>query len=510
MALDPRTPVLVGVGQVTERPVAGQAVSDRAEPVDLMAGALRAAATDCAGAGAGGRLLARAASLRIMVPLSWGYINPGLLVSDRLGLTPKEQALTAIGGNGPQTVVNATARAIAAGDLDVALLAGADCIYTRLAARRDPQRPVLPWTVQPPGTEEPVKLGQDRAPTTEVETARGLDRPNRVYPLFENALRAASDESIDEHQAKVARIWARFSEVAASNPNAWFTEPRSALEIATVGPDNRMVSFPYPKLCNANDRVDQGAALILCSVEAARSAGVPQDRWVFPLSGADACDHWFLSHRHDLHSSPAIRLAGAAALRLAGVGVDDVAHLDLYSCFPCAVQIAADELGIAVDDPDRPLTVTGGLAFAGGPGNNYVSHSIAAMAGRLRADPGSLGLVTGLGWYVTKHAVGLWSTTPPAGGFVYAHPQDEVDRLPQRAAAPDFVGDATVETYTVVHERVGHPDHAIVALLTDDGARAWGTVTDPDTLRSLEVEEGCGRRARLRADGHTELASRGG
>jgi acetyl-CoA C-acetyltransferase len=266
-----------------------------------------------------------------------------------------------------------------------------------------------------------------------------------------------------------------------------------------------MVSFPYPKLCNANDRVDQGAAMILCSVEAARTAGVPEDRWVFPLAGADASDHWFLSHRRDLHSSPAIRLAGASALRLAGVGIDDIAHIDLYSCFPCAVQIAANELGLPIDDPDRPLTVTGGLAFAGGPGNNYVSHSIAAMAGRLRADPGSLGLVTGLGWYVTKHAVGLWSTTPPTGGFAYESPQDEVDGLPQRVPASGFEGDATVETYTVIHQRDGEPEHAIVSLLTDDGARAWGTLSDADTLRSLEVEEGCGRRARISAGGWAEL-----
>jgi len=505
MALDPRTPVLVGVGQVTERPVQGQLVTDRAEPVDLMAGALRAAAADCAGAGAGDRLLARAGSMRIMVPLSWGYINPGLLVSERLGLTPKEHVLTVIGGNNPQTVASATALAIAAGHLDVALLAGADCIYTRLAARRDPERPILPWTVQAPGTEVPVRLGTDREATTEVESARGLDRPNRVYPLFENALRAAAGETIGEHQETLARMWARFSEVAATNPYAWFSEPRSASEIRTVGPDNRMVSFPYPKLCNANDRVDQGAALILCSVEAARTAGVPEDRWVFPLSGADASDHWFLSHRHDLHSSPAIRLAGAAALRLARAGIDDIAYLDLYSCFPSAVQIAANELGIAFDDPDRPLTVTGGLGFAGGPGNNYVSHSIAAMAGRLRADPGSRGLVTGVGWYLTKHAVGVWSTTPPTHGFAHANVQPEVDGLPQRSPASDYEGDATVETYTVVHERDGRAEHAILALLTDDGGRAWGTLSDADALGDLEVEEGCGRRARLLADGHTEL-----
>jgi acetyl-CoA C-acetyltransferase len=505
MVLDPRTPVLVGVGQVTERPDETKPVVERVEPVELMARALLAAAADCAGAGAGDRLLARARSLRIMVPLSWRYVNPGLLVAQRLGLTPAELALTAIGGNNPQTVVNRTALAIATGDLDVALLAGAECIYTRVAARRDPDRPILPWTIQPPETPEPLRLGMDRPPVTEVELASGLDRPIAVYPLFENALRAAAGEDIAEHQIKVSEMWARFSEVAAGNPYAWSPRTRTAQEIRKVGPTNRMVSFPYPKLLNANDRVDQGAAMILCSVEAARSAGVPEDRWVFPLSGTDAQDHWFLSHRDNLRSSPAIRLAGASALRLAGIGIDDVAHVDLYSCFPCAVQIAANEFGLSITDRDRPLTVTGGLGFAGGPGNNYVSHSIATMAGRLRRDPGSVGLVTGLGWYVTKHAVGLWSTTPPTNGFAFHSPQDEVDALPQRAPSSNFVGEATVETYTVVHGRDGEPEKAIVALLTRDGARAWGTLTDPDTLEALEVEEGCGRQARVNAEGRTEL-----
>lgn len=505
MALDPRTPVLVGVGQVVERPDETRPVTERAEPIELMVSALRSAAADCAGGGAGDRLLARARSLRIMLPLSWRYINPGLLVAERLGLAPAELALTAIGGNSPQTMVNQTALAIADGALDVALLAGAECIFTRIAARRDPHRPILSWTSQPPETPAPVRLGIDRSAVTEVELAAGLDRPINVYPLFENALRAAAGEGIAEHQIKVSDMWARFSEVAADNPYAWSPRARTAEELRTVGPDNRMVCFPYPKFFNANDRVDQGAAMILCSVEAARSAGVPEDRWVFPLSGADAHDHWFLSHRGDLRSSPAIRLGGDRALRLAGVGIDDIAHIDLYSCFPCAVQIAANELGLSIDDADRPLTVTGGLAFAGGPGNNYVSHSIATMTGKLRADPGSVGLVTGVGWYLTKHAMGVWSTTPPPNGFAFDSPQDEVDALPQRAPASDFEGDATVETYTVIHGREGEPERAIVSLLTEDDARAWGTLTDPDALAILETEEGCGRGARVSADGRTDL-----
>ena len=149
-----------------------------------------------------------------------------------------------------------------------------------------------------------------------------------------------------------------------------------------------MVSFPYPKLCTANMQVDQGAGYIVCSVEAARAAGVPEERWVFPLAGADANDHWFISQRAELHRSPAIRLAGAAALGLAGLGIDDVAAVDLYSCFPVVVQMAAAELGLAVDDPSRPLTLTGGLTFGGGPGNNYTSHGIARAVRRAAGGAG--------------------------------------------------------------------------------------------------------------------------
>jgi acetyl-CoA C-acetyltransferase len=174
-----------------------------------------------------------------------------------------------------------------------------------------------------------------------------------------------------------------------------------------------MVSFPYTKLMNANLQVDQAAGFIVCSHDAAIAAGVPEDRMVFPHSGADAFDHWYVSNRWDLHSSPAIVAAGRAALELAGVGIDDIALVDLYSCFPAAVQIGAAALGLPLFG-DRPLTVTGGLTFAGGPGNNYVTHSIATMVERLRqGDAATVGLVTALGWYITKHSVGVYGTSPP-------------------------------------------------------------------------------------------------
>jgi acetyl-CoA C-acetyltransferase len=266
-----------------------------------------------------------------------------------------------------------------------------------------------------------------------------------------------------------------------------------------------MIGYPYTKALCANSATDQAAAVILCSVEAARAAGVPEERWVFPWSGADTHDHWFVSQRADLHSSPGLRAAGRATLALAGLAIDDIAHLDLYACFPSAVQVAAAELGVRLDDPGRAPTVTGGNGFAGGPGNNYVMHAIAAMVDVLRADPGSVGLVTGVGWYLTKHAVGLYSTAPPAQQFQRDRPQGEVDGRPRRAPADGFSGNVTVESYTVMHDRDGAPTVALVACLTLDGRRAWATCRKPDTLAAMTSEEFCGVPAQLGPDGNVEF-----
>ncbi|HZT65420.1 MAG TPA: acetyl-CoA acetyltransferase [Acidimicrobiales bacterium] len=504
MPPDARTPVIVGVGQLVRRPSGPEPGADEvaalSEPVEMMAEAARAAATD---SGAHLDLLARAASVQVVSLLSWVYLNPAALLAERIGARPAETVLSSTGGNSPQMLVDRTAAAIARGELDVAVIAGAEAVYARVLARR--ANAPLAWTQQPPDTARPLTVGEDRPGHSDAEAAATLVLPVQFYPLFENALRAAADETIDEHQAKVAGLWSRFSQVAAANPYAWSPEARSADEIATVGPDNRMIGFPYPKLMNANIQTDQAAALIVCSVEAARSAGVPEERWVFPWAGAGAHDHWHVTERHDLSSSPAIRLAGRALFEAAGASIGDVAHVDLYSCFPSAVQIGAAALGLGTDEPDRPLTVTGGLTFAGGPGNNYVTHSIAAMCEALRRDPGSLGLVTALGWYLTKHALGLYSTEPPPAGYRSVSAQAEVDALPARVVATDAEGPATVETYTVLHERDGSPANGIVCCLLPDGRRAVATVSDPPTLLGLEKEEGCGRPVVIR-QGQAEIS----
>jgi acetyl-CoA C-acetyltransferase len=270
--------------------------------------------------------------------------------------------------------------------------------------------------------------------------------------------------------------------------------------------------FPYAKRMNSNVHVDQGAALLLASYKTARSAGVPDDQLVFLHAGADAHDHWWFSERASLAAAPGIGVVVHAALEAAGIGIDDVARFDLYSCFPAAVQLAMGAIGLTGPDggDSRPLTVTGGLCFAGGPLNNYVTHSIARMVEVLRADPGSFGLTTALGWYATKHSAGVWSTTPPANGFRRVDPattQAAVDATPARRALAAYEGVATIEATAIPVDRDGSPTIGLVSSLTDAGERVLANVHDRELASAMMHEAWEGRRVTIHAaDGTNRVA----
>lgn len=497
VTIDPRTPVIVGVGQLTRRP---ERAEDLTDPVSMMAEALRLASID-AGAPA---LVEHAQSVQVVDVLSWRYDNPGRMLAGHLGAGPFETVWSTIGGNTPQMLVNETCRRIQAGELDLAVIAGAEAAMSRRVARELDVKPAWP-SAPAVGGEPDRRAGSPDFASHEAEMERGIAIPMQLYPIFENALAHASGRSPGEHLGIIGTLWSRFSRVAATNPYAWQPTPMSPQEIVVPSAENRMVAYPYTKLLCANLNVDQAAGLILCSVEAAEVAGVPRDRWVFPVAGADANDHWFVSQRTDLHSSPAIRLCGERAFALAEIGRHDIAHVDLYSCFTSAVEIAAQELGFGLFE--RDLTVTGGLVFGGGPGNNYVSHSIATTVDRLRNEGGrAFGLVTANGWYLTKHSIGIYSNEPPAHGFRWDSPQREVDALPRREVVRDYDGEVTVESFTVVHERDGSPGTGFVACLVDDGRRAWGATRDPDEMKALEAEDLVGTRALL-SDGTVVLGA---
>jgi acetyl-CoA C-acetyltransferase len=496
--VDPRTPVIVGAGQVSQRL---EDPTEAREPIDLLADAARAADDD---AGATRSVLAALDTIAVVDIVSWKYPDPGALLGRRLGVEPRTTMTTTVGGNSPQLLVNELAATIWRGEARAVLIGGAECVYTRWRARREPKT-WLDWTQagDPPCARV---LGDPRPGTNDYEMAHTALAPTHIYPLLETAVRAANGRDVDEHQMRVSELWATFAAVSARNPYAWSQVAYSAEEIRAPSPDNRVVTFPYLKRMCANIDVDQGAAILLCSYETARGLGVPDERLVFPLAGADAHDHFFFSERESLAASPAIAVAGRAALEAAGASVDDVARFDLYSCFPSAVEIALQALDLAgpTNGDPRPLTVTGGLAFAGGPANDYPTHAIAAMVDALRRDPGSVGMVSALGWYVTKHSIGLYSTAPPEAGFARVDPartQAEVDALPRRETAGAYEGPGTVEATAVVVERDGTPTVAIVSALTPDGRRALANTRDPDAMQEMTEKAWEGRSVKLRPDG---------
>jgi acetyl-CoA C-acetyltransferase len=288
------------------------------------------------------------------------------------------------------------------------------------------------------------------------------------------------------------------SAVAAANPYAWFRRRRSAAEIATPTAENRFVGFPYTKYMNAIIHVDQSAAVLLTSVGAARELGIAPDRWVYPWASADATERWCVSERRDYHSAPAYRTAARRALESAGVSIDDLRYFDLYSCFPSAVQIARDMLGIAPGDP-RDLTVSGGLPYHGGPGSNYAMHAIATMMTKLRGTSDGVGLVSALGWYLTTHAIGLYGATRPRRPWrrVQCH-DDATDGSGAPGLAREPVGAATVETCTVMHARDGAPVHGLVIGRLEDGRRFLAnTAEDRGVLEALMSDDSVGRRGRV-------------
>ncbi|OOL33286.1 acetyl-CoA acetyltransferase [Rhodococcus rhodochrous] len=495
MTLDPRTPILVGTGQVDER---GGGV----EPVDLMVRAAREAAADAGSA----RLLELVDSVRVVGLLSWRYRDPGALVGERIGASVRHTGYSGNGGSTPQVLVNGAAEDIAAGRADVVLIGGAESWRTRMKLRAQKQRPE--WSVQDESVPAAEIMVTDVPMADESERRIGLDRPSYVYPLFEQALRVSAGRSLEEHREFIGGLWSRFSKIAATNPNAWVQREYTAAEIATPSPENRMISTPYTKLLNSNNMVDQGAVLLMCSVETAARLGIPRENWVFPQSGTESHDTYAIAERGALDGSPAIRIAGARALELAGIGLDDVAHVDVYSCFPSAVQVAANELGLALDDPGRPLTVTGGLTFGGGPWNNYVSHSIATMAKRVRESPGSYGLVTANSGYLTKHAMGVYRTEPPAGGFRRLDVQAEVAGQPTTVALMSYAGTASAESWTVVYGRDGSPERGFLAARTAAGERTLAATTDAEDLARLTEGDVAGQHVSIAEDGQFHFTRR--
>jgi acetyl-CoA C-acetyltransferase len=469
---DPRAPCIIGVAARTWHP--GEVgVEGAPEPLEMWEQVARAAAVDTTRPA----VLDQLDSIQIVFCQTWQYDDPVERLAARLGVDPRHRHYSGIGGTTTQQLVDATAERMLRGELDLALITSAEALATQRACKKrgdryayshepDEKRP-FPW----------------ESPPDPIEVAHEVFQAWLTFSVFDNARRAHRGIDLDEYRAGIGQMLAPMTAVAAANPHAWFPQRRDAAEIITAGVENRMVGYPYTKYMVAVMDVDMAAALIMSTHERADALGIPSDHRVYLRGWCDAYDPVLVAAHPDLGRSPAMAEASAEALRGAGVGIDGVAHLDLYSCFPSSLHFATDALGIDPTDP-RGLTVTGGLAYHGGPASGYLTHSIAAMVERLRSDGDSFGMVSGVGMHMTKHVFGVYATRP---GEVT--PPVPVRAPEQREVRAAYDGAATVAAYSIVHDRGGAPARGLLVCDLPDGARTYAILTDLDECKHAEEQE---------------------
>ncbi|TFV61112.1 acetyl-CoA acetyltransferase [Mycobacterium sp. PS03-16] len=498
MAVDPRTPVLVGVGQFTER------IDDPdyrgMSAVDLATAAVRAALDDT---GAPADTIAEAVDVVFglrqfeisgPMPATLGKSNNyPRSVMRRVGADPARVVLEPVGGQSPQKLVTEAGNGIAAGEIDVAMIIGSEPGSThRYFADRDDK---------PDFTEHVDGQLEDRGHQihqyfTEYTANHGLTGAAVQYGLLDNARRARLGMSVADYRRTMAELFAPMSKVAAKNPFSSSPVERSVDEIVTVTDDNRMICDPYPRLLVARDQVNQGAAVVMMSVAAARRLGVPEEKWVYVHGHADLTEQPLLD-RVDLSASPAAVRSAREALRVAQIGADDIATFDLYSCFPFPVFVICEALGLDGDDP-RGLTVTGGLPYFGGPGNSYSLHAIAETVAQLRDRPGRFGFVGANGGTISKYSTGVYSTLPVEWrADNSAALNAEVAALPTVPVTerPDGIG--TIETYSVRYDwpvRTG-----IIVGRTPAGERFMATSEDEELVALMSDGDPLGARIVVRA-----------
>lgn len=512
MAIDPTTPVLIGAAAVDQR------VEEPGGGVDaatLMIRAARAAAADALGgdppsvpasarahvAERGGR---SSTGDGLLGSVGWvaalegtcRYPHPGRLVADAIG-APSAAAHLGPVGVAQEEIIARACRAVADGQADVALVVGGETKYrATLAARAGIEATVT----EQPGVPPEPGLPFSAVGVTDLELERGLVEPVAAYAAIDTALAARRGWSADEHRRRLGALWEGFARVAASNPAAWDRTAPSAAEILTPGPENRMVAWPYTRRLASNWNVDQAGALLICSVAEARRRGITEERWVFPLASAVSNHAVPVAQRRRLDRSPGAAAAARAAFDHAGCELGGVDHVDLYSCFPAAVQVFAEELGLPLV-PDAAPTVTGGMTFAGGPLNNYVVQALVRLVQLLRAEPGSVGLSTSVSGYVTKQGLGLWSTRPPDSPYRALDVTDEVAAMDEPVPLGDGGSEpAAVLGHTVMFSR-GEPSRVVAVLETAEGRRTIGWSNDADLAGAAVAGPFVDRRVRVGDDG---------
>jgi len=462
-----RIPVIVGVGQINDRP------KDDAEGLDTLA--LMKAALEIADRDAGGGFLKQVQSLDVVDQMSWPTMTwPSIekiapRLAAELGIAPRHLVMTPDpSGDGPVRLINEAANRIAAGETEVAAVVGGEALRTG-AKRAAAEAQKAAASGQAPKKELLRDLAEQHFKP--LLKKYGLIAPTDIYPLYENACRAAWGQSLAEAQRESAEIWSGMSAVAAENPDAWLRKRYTAEEILTPSADNRPITFPYNKLMVANNNVNQGAAVILTSLAKAKAAGIPESRLVYVGAGAAAheSDDFLARDRYD--HSPGMEVSLSRALALNGIGAGDLDYVEFYSCFPCIPKMARR----VIDWPlSKPHSVYGGLTFGGAPIGNCMTHAAATMVNRLR-HAGTNGLLYGNGGFAThNHSLVLSRRAPSAGALPQAYDYQslaDARRGPVPKLLDDYTGPGAIETYVVPFDRNGEPRFGTVLGRTPAGDR---------------------------------------
>jgi len=464
-----RIPVIIGVGQVNDRPADDQ---DGMDSVQLMVAAARAADRD-----GGGGLIARCDWLGCVPQISFGHLDPETLVPAALGISPFVAHEERASGETPIRLLNEAANAVAAGQAGICLVTGGEALRTAARRRQAARSSGVTF--------------QSARNASAIRRRYGLVLPVDTYPLYENATRAAWGQSLADGQAESGLLWSLMSAVAARSEGAWIKSARTPGEIIEPSPGNRPIAFPYNKLMVANSSVNQGAAFIVGSLAIAREQGVPQDRLVYAWAGAAAHESADPLERAAWNRPPdGMRVTLERVLQVNGVNVGDLDYAELYSCFPCVPKMARRVLGWPAD---KPVTVHGGLTFGGGPIADYMSHAVVAMVAALRRE-GRAGLLYGNGGHCTRNHAIVVSRTPPGRELLGKDYDYQAEADAGRGLVPPvgdgYEGPVTTETYTVTYDRAGDPARGVVIARAPDGTRVVARVGADDTAAIAFLTDG--------------------
>ncbi len=481
--MDSNTPVLIGVGLISQReedPLRAK------EPIALMIDAAMSAGKD-----SGARDILTQIK-RIYVPIGrWSYQNPGKLIGNALG-APDVVSITAFPGVSQQTIISDACSRIANGEISTAMVVGGEAGYRILRAKIEGIALNDTESADPPDVF--LTPSDDLAPEYEQHTGLGM-MPVGYYAIMESALRYAKGFDNDTHRDRVAAMYSRFSEIASHNPHAWNREHIDAETIRNSSRRNPMLAFPYTKLHNSSWNVDQASALLLCSVEQAEKFNVPRSQWVFPQAFTESNHMTTMTERDELHRCPGAELAGRAVFEAASITPEQVNFLELYSCFPLAVEVYADELGIP---ETKDWCFTGAMPFAGGPLNNFVLHSVGQVAEHIRRTPNSIGLVTTVSGYLTKQGFAIWGSNPNPNGYQFIDVTEKVAEVTKcKDVNPDYEGPAQVAGYTVMYTK-NEPQRGIAVVDLPDNQRSICYTEDSNAMNYMEKEEFCGRNINIK------------